>query len=85
VRLLDAFTVYEWDTLRLVPISDLLDLGPGDAGVRYGASGLVKPWTDDGADDDGDEDDTSPVAIKLSPVVELNVHDFSPSTGSLDV
>ena len=83
VRLLDDFTVYNWDTLCLVPISDLLDLGPGDAGVRYGASGLVKPWTDDGSDDDSD-DDTSPVAIKLSHIVELNVHDFSPSTGSLD-
>lgn len=84
VRLLDDFTVYDWDTLRLVPISDLLDLGPGDAGVRYGASGLAKPWTDDGSDNDSDEDDASPVAIKLSPIVELNVHDFSLSTESLD-
>jgi hypothetical protein len=83
VRLLDDFTIYDWDTLRFVPISDLLDLGPGR---RYGASGLVGPWTDDGMDDDSDEDDTTiPLATKLSPILELNVHHFSPSTDSLDV
>src|SRR6266436_5344364 len=31
VRLLDKFTIYDWDTLRLVPIADLLDLGPAHA------------------------------------------------------
>ncbi len=83
VRLLDKFTIYDWDTLRLVPIADLLDLGPGTC---YGASGFVKPWTDDGTDDDSDEGDfPSPHAIKLAPIIELNVHHFSPSTGTLDV
>jgi DNA (cytosine-5)-methyltransferase 1 len=82
VRLLDDFTIYDWDTLRLVPISDLLDLGPS---TRYGASGLVRPWTGDGTDDDCDEDDfSSPLAIKLTPIVELDVHHFTPLTGSLD-
>ena len=83
VRLLDDFTIYDWDTLRLVPISDLLDLEPG---MRYGASGVVTPWTDDGTDDDSDKDDIfTPLATKLSPIHELNVHHFSPLTGSLDV
>jgi DNA (cytosine-5)-methyltransferase 1 len=82
VRLLDDFTIYDWDTLRIVPIEDLLDLGPR---TYYGASGLVRPWTDDSTDDDSDEDIFfSPLAIKLSPIIELNVHHFAPSTGSLD-
>jgi len=82
VRLLDGFTIYDWDTLRLVPIADLLDFGPS---THYGASGRVRPWTDDGTDDDSDEDDSSsPLAIKLTPIIELNVHNFTPSTGSLD-
>jgi hypothetical protein len=82
VRLLDRFTIYDWDTLRLVPIADLLDLGPS---THYGASGLVGPWTDDSTDDDSDEDDSSsPLAIKLTPIIELDVHHFTPSTGSLD-
>lgn len=83
VRLLDDFTIYDWDTLRLVPIANLLDLGPG---THYGASGLVRPWTDD-TDDDSDTDSdefSSPPAIKLTPIIELNVHHFTPLTGSLD-
>jgi hypothetical protein len=68
--------------LRLVPIEDLLDLGPS---THYGASGLVRPWTDDGTDDDCDEDDIpSPAAVKLTPIIELNVHHFTPLTGNLD-
>ena len=83
VRLLDNFTIYDWDTLRLVPIMHLLDLRPG---TRYGASGLVSPWIDDSDDDDSDEDDNAlPVLMKLSPILELNVHHFCPSTSSLDV
>lgn len=82
VRLLDNFTIYDCDTFRLVPIEDLLDLGPS---THYGASGLVRPWTGDGTDDDSDEDDTfSPLAIELTPIIELNVHHFTPSTDSLD-
>jgi hypothetical protein len=81
VRLLDAFTIYDWDTLRFVPISDLLDLGPGR---HYGASGLVRPWANDGTDTASDEDDVIPLATKLSPIIELNVHHFSLSTRSLD-
>jgi DNA (cytosine-5)-methyltransferase 1 len=83
VRLLDDFTIYDWDTLRLVPITQLLDSRPG---VHYGASGLVRPWVDDSVDEDSDDDDsTTPMVIKLSPILELNVHDFSPSNRSLDV
>ncbi len=83
VRLLDDFTIYDWDSLRLVPIMDLLNSG---SGTHYGASGLARPWTDDGTDDDSDEDDIPlPLAIKLTPIIELNVHHFSPLTGSLDM
>jgi DNA (cytosine-5)-methyltransferase 1 len=82
VRVLDDFTIYDWDTLRLVPIADLLHLGPR---THYGASGLARPWTDDGTDDDCDEDDfSSPLAVKLTPIIELDVHNFTPLTGSLD-
>lgn len=82
VRLLDDFAIYDWDTLRLVSIADLLDLEPS---TRYGASGLVRPWTDDSTDDECDEDVfSSPLAIKLTPIIELNVHHFTPLTGSLD-
>ena len=81
MRLLDNFTIYDWDTLRLVPITHLLDLRPG---TRYGASGLVRPWINDSDDSDSDEDVT-PVVMKLLPILELNVHHFSPSTSSLDV
>jgi hypothetical protein len=85
VRVLDNFTIYDWDTLRLVPIMDLLDLGPWPPGSRYGASGLARPWTDDSTDNDSDEDDILTLqAIKLSPIHELNIHHFSPLTGSLD-
>lgn len=82
VRLLENFTIYDWDTLRLVPITHLLDLTPG---VHYGASGLVRPWVDDSDDEHSDDDDsTTPMVIKLSPILELNVHHFSSSTRSLD-
>lgn len=84
VRLLDDFTIYDWDTLRLVPIEDLLD-SDLEPSTRYGASGLVRPWTGDGTDDDCDEDDiSSPLAIKLTPIIELNAHHFTPLTSSLD-
>jgi DNA (cytosine-5)-methyltransferase 1 len=83
VRLLDNFTIYDWDTLRLVPLTHLHDLQPG---TRYGASGLVRPWIDDSDEDDSDEDDSAtPVVMKLSSILELNVHHFSASSSSLDV
>ena len=82
VRHLDNFTIYDWDTFRLVPIDDLSDLGPN---THYGASGLARPWAGDSTDDDSDEDeDSSPLAINLTPIIELNVHHFTPLTGSLD-
>lgn len=83
MRLLENFTIYDWDTLRLVPITRLLDLRPG---VHYGASGLARPWVDDNMDEDSDDDDsTTPMVTKLSPILELNVHHFSSSTRRLDV
>jgi len=83
VRLLDNFTIYDWDTLRLVPTTHLLDMRPG---ARYGASGIVRSWIDDSDDNDSDEgDNVAPVVMKLSPILELNVHSFSPSPSSLDV
>ena len=84
VRLLDDFAIYDWDTLRLVPITELLRL---KSGLRYGASGSVKPWADDSTDEDGNDVETkvTPLMLKLSPILELNVHHFSPATGSLDM
>ena len=83
VRLLDSFVIYDWNSLRLVPMTQLVDIRPG---MNYGASGLVSPWTNDDVDDDSSEDaSVTPLAIKLSPILELNAHHFSPATGSLDV
>lgn len=79
VRLLDDFIIYDRDTLRLVPIAHLLDLRPG---MHYGASGLVRPWTNDSMDDE--DDSVLPLVINLSPILELDIHYFTPSTGSLD-
>jgi DNA (cytosine-5)-methyltransferase 1 len=83
VRLLENFTIYDMDTLRLVPVTHLLDLRPG---VHFGASGLARPWVYDSVDKDSDDDDsTMPMVVKLSPILELNVHYFSSSTRTLDV
>jgi DNA (cytosine-5)-methyltransferase 1 len=87
VRVLDDFTIYEWDTLQLIPITELLRLKSRPC---YGASGFVKPWADDTTDDDsiiGDETGASspPQILKLSPILELNVHHFSSGSGCLDM
>jgi hypothetical protein len=43
------------------------------------------PWTNDSTDDDCDEDGfSSPLAIKLTPIIELDAHHFTPLTGILD-
>ncbi len=80
VRRLDDFVIYDWDSLCLVPISVLLHLDSdcSDSGRRYGASGLVQPWIDD-SDSDSDDDGEGATAqrIGLSPILELNVHNFS--------
>ena len=86
VRLLDDFAIYEWDTLQLIPITELLRL---KSHLCYGASGSVKPWADDTTDDDSVDDETGasspPQILKLSPILELNVHHFSPASGCLDM
>jgi DNA (cytosine-5)-methyltransferase 1 len=87
VRLLDNFAIYDWETLCLVPITELHRL---KSGLCYGASGSVKPCTDDDTDEDGSDDETEarstlPYILKLSPILELNVHHFSPEAGRLDM
>jgi DNA (cytosine-5)-methyltransferase 1 len=83
VRILDNFAIYDWGSLLCVPISDLLQL---DSGRSYGVSGFVQPWVDDDTDSDSDDNARSyiPQMIKLSPILELNIHNISPSTGILD-
>ena len=85
VRMLNDFVIYEWDTFRLIPITELLRL---KRGLRYGASGSVNAWTDDGTDEDSSVDESEasalPQILRLSPILELNVHHFSPGSNGLD-
>lgn len=87
IRVLTDFTVYEMDTLRLVPIGELFSLQHGSPMV-YGASGNVKAFSDDGDEDEDDEldvfdedDDFSELdvnqRVKLSRIMELDIHDFN--------
>ncbi|KAI0929230.1 hypothetical protein AcW1_006224 [Taiwanofungus camphoratus] len=77
IRVLNDFNIYEWNSLRLMQVDELLSLGSED-GYVYGASGIVKPFMDD--DDDGYESQTDDLQfddeprVKLSEILEFNVH-----------
>jgi hypothetical protein len=87
VRVLTDFAVYEMNTLQLVPIGELFNLQHGSPMI-YGASGNVKAFSDEEGNDDEDEpdvfdqeeddfsDDVVNQRVKLSQLMEFNVHYF---------
>src|ERR1700733_8452607 len=91
VRLLQDFTIYDMSTNEAVPVGELLTLKYVDK--TYGASGIVKPWTDNENDeddaDDADSDDSMSTSdlsqrVKLSKLLEFDVHHYSDVSKSLD-
>jgi DNA (cytosine-5)-methyltransferase 1 len=85
VRLLTDFSIYGMNSLELVPIAELLQL-QYETGKVYGASGSVKAWSDESDDQEDEpdivEDDNSVVQpedqrVKLSSILEVNIHDVS--------
>lgn len=90
IRVLDDFAIYEWFGLHMVGIAELLSLTPeSEDGITYGASGIVRSYTDSSDDeDDGDDgSETSAVVpslqprVKLSQIIEFNVHNVSCKRG----
>lgn len=85
IRVLTAFTIYERDTSRLIPIETLLE-SADLKGYEYCASGRVHAWVDDDDtdyDDDDDDDDgtiqtddlsANAQMVSLSKIIEVNVH-----------
>ncbi|CAA7271617.1 unnamed protein product [Cyclocybe aegerita] len=84
VRLLNDFTVYNAETLKAVPIAELIGMHLG-RDITYGASGLVKPWIvpddfeSEDEDDQSDKQDSESSAadedrITLSKILEFSIH-----------
>jgi DNA (cytosine-5)-methyltransferase 1 len=91
VRLLQDFTIYDMSTNEAVPIGELMSLKYVDK--SFGASGLVIPWIDNDIDeeddDDADSDDNVACSnlserVKLSKLLEFDVHHYSEVSKSLD-
>jgi DNA (cytosine-5)-methyltransferase 1 len=91
VRLLQDFTIYDMSTNEAVPVGELMSLKFVDK--IFGASGLVKPWIDDGIDEEEDDDldsDDNAVhlnlseRVKLSGLVEFDIHHYSDVSKALD-
>ena len=96
VRLLQDFVFYDMDTNEVIPLVELMQLQYVER--LYGASGIVTPWVeDDGQDQEMDEEEFELVdgvemvgivgscqRVKLSKIIELNVHAFSEQTKRLD-
>lgn len=88
VRLLQDFTIYDMSTNEAVPVGELLTLKY--VHKTYGASGIVKPWTDNenGEEDADSEDSISTLdlsqRVKLSKLLEFDVHYYSDMSKSLD-
>lgn len=87
VRVLSDFTIFDEDTMELVPVGQLLHLDYADA--SYIASGLVKPWVDPDSDDEDGSDNDSPVyeaddRLRCSPILEISIHDLIEGEKRLD-
>jgi hypothetical protein len=90
VRLLSHFTIFNRDTLELVPAAELErhDL----ANLSLAASGIVKPWVEDDIDEDEDEDVESLdlegyndwKRVFLTNILEFNVHHVDEAAAELD-
>lgn len=97
VRLLTDFTIYNMETCQLVPVGELLRIQYGCSTV-YGASGTVEPYVEDEQDEEDevevvDEDDVDDSLlqdgkddqiVKLSDIVEFDIHHVSSRGKKLD-
>ena len=88
VRILQDFSIYNMETFELVSVVELLNLQFSRS--TFGSSGMVKPWINE-FDDSSNESDTSSNSpeddgdyIRLSKILELNIHDFSDDGKELD-
>jgi DNA (cytosine-5)-methyltransferase 1 len=87
VRILQDFSIYNMETFELVSVAELLNLQFSRS--TFGSSGMVKPWIDE-FDDSSKESDTSSNNpedgdyVKLSKILELNIHDLSDDGKELD-
>jgi DNA (cytosine-5)-methyltransferase 1 len=88
VRILQDFSIYNMETLELVSVAELLHLQFSRS--TFGASGMAKPWIDE-FDDSSNESDTASNSseddgdyVRLSKILELNIHDFSDDGEELD-
>ncbi|KAH6918476.1 S-adenosyl-L-methionine-dependent methyltransferase [Coprinopsis sp. MPI-PUGE-AT-0042] len=91
VRLLSNFTIYNRETLELVPAVELERHDLETLGLT--ASGIVKPWVED--DDDEDEGDSDVESldlesyddwkcVSLTDIIEFNVHHVDEAAAELD-
>ena len=88
VRILQDFSIYNMETFELVSVAELLNLQFSRS--TFGSSGMVKPWINE-FDDNSNESDTSSNGpeddgdyVRLSKILELNIHDFSDDGKELD-
>lgn len=90
VRLLQDFMIYNMSTNEAVSVGELMTLKFVDK--TFGASGLVKPWIDNidaEEDDDIDSDDNAihsnlSERVKLSELLEFDIHHYSDVLKELD-
>jgi DNA (cytosine-5)-methyltransferase 1 len=97
VRLLKDFVIYDFVTNEVVPIATLAQICYSEA-TNYGCSATVGVWIDhDDDDNDDDEDENEAIRaeeieeddlpvqrVKLSRIIEFNVHHFSRHSRRLD-
>ena len=90
LRLLNEFVIYNLATQEIVHVGALLELNFAGHLTEYGASGIVEAWADDeDMEPENEEGDASEMTfpsqtVKLSRIVEFNVHHVSHRTNKLD-
>ena len=90
LRLLNEFVIYNLATHEIVHVGALLELNYAGDLTEYGASGIVQAWADDeDMEPENEEDDELEMTfpsqtVKLSRIVEFNVHHVSHRTNKLD-
>ncbi|KAL6300510.1 S-adenosyl-L-methionine-dependent methyltransferase [Sparassis latifolia] len=89
VRELTDFSIYDWDSLKFIPVENLLQISDGHL---YGASGIVKRHVNESnvdEDEDEESDDGSSLGefthrSKLSKILEFNIHHLPEKSLELD-
>lgn len=87
IRLLRDFSIYNMDTFELVSVAELLELQFSRS--TFGSSGMVKPWINEYDDSSNESDAPSNSSedgdyVKLSKILEFNIHDLSDDGKELD-